>query len=707
MEQITQEHKGGVIFEDHGEIIKIEFKEDSNKDVDTAIHKLIQIEVDRLVEKYELDYKRTYTLLGKTIRYYYFEPLPSKKLVVDVGLWHYFWEGLKHLSTGELLNLFEKEDLRRLWNHIKIIKYLAMSLTPFYDLDELRSITESYISYLENQEEYIIKTGQPQAFFESGNWLDWKLSNLYFTKPPSLRIALIGSDGRYSRDKDFVFPINDQEKQLIEGLEIEDAIILKKAREKFFGLKISILRKLLDAINHQNCDKLWENCLQLLKEILSAEECNFFFHIDQFYYNTAIRKRDIFEMPNVPAHNPAGGLTDLLEVVGYYEKEFSIGTFSKTRNALGDIVETDRLKMSHLISNNYFKLIKYKEKRFLDNDLDLFLKLSKEEGIFWGSYYKKINKALDNEFYQSYNFEGKFRQKYIKRLRPYMESILEYINTYLEKTGDLYPIYSFKEEIKKAIEGYIFHKEEKFWEIIFKGEKISEIPDSKGMDYIAYLLKYSGQNIFVTQLEYAYDIYGGTNGNQNTLEDELEYIYKEECTDTQGNSQQFNYKIGRHASNRGNGYINKKIGITKRPYDDKDEEKDKEKYEKCKYTRENLNVDDIIDERVIKEYKERLAELKDDLKQAERSHDEEEKKRLESEIFVIEKVWKSATGLFNHSRRFPNVVENSRRAVANAITRSIKIIKKQHEPLAEHFARFIDTGKYCSYKPDKDIPWRF
>jgi len=65
----------------------------------------------------------------------------------------------------------------------------ASSLTPLYTLDELRSITDLLMRYLEDNRDSLIKTGYPQTEFLKSRWLDWHFGRLYPVKRPVTEYA--------------------------------------------------------------------------------------------------------------------------------------------------------------------------------------------------------------------------------------------------------------------------------------------------------------------------------------------------------------------------------------------------------------------------------------------------------------------------------------------------------------------------------------
>jgi Domain of unknown function (DUF4118) len=116
----------------------------------------------------------------------------------------------------------------------------------------------------------------------------------------------------------------------------------------------------------------------------------------------------------------------------------------------------------------------------------------------------------------------------------------------------------------------------------------------------------------------------------------------------------------------------------------------------------------ILDAHAKADYKLRLAELREELKDAERFNDLERAERIEEESGVIAGQLAGAVGLGGRNRRTASHAERARSAVTKRIRGSIQRIAKASPSLGHHLAASIKTGYFCSYDPDPDcsIRWK-
>jgi hypothetical protein len=200
-------------------------------------------------------------------------------------------------------------------------------------------------------------------------------------------------------------------------------------------------------------------------------------------------------------------------------------------------------------------------------------------------------------------------------------------------------------------EDCVFRKQEDFWNIVFEG-KSTLLRDTKGLQYIAYLLQYPNEEFHVlrliveiagSQIEAAGSRYGKMSGDQ--LED-----YSLRMSD---------------------------LG----------------------------DAGEILDTKAKEQYKERLNELREKLAEAERNDDLGRIGRLRDEIEWIENKLSEAYGLGGRSRKAADSHERARQAILAAIKRSMRKIEKENPALWRHLHNTIHTGIFCSYKPEEPISW--
>jgi hypothetical protein len=100
----------------------------------------------------------------------------------------------------------------------------------------------------------------------------------------------------------------------------------------------------------------------------------------------------------------------------------------------------------------------------------------------------------------------------------------------------------------------------------------------------------------------------------------------------------------------------------------------------------------------------RLAEIDDDIEQAQASGDTERAAQAGLERHLLVQELSRAVGLGGRSRRAGSVSERARAGATRAIRQAIARIGEHHPQLGEHLDRSIRTGTYCSGLPDPRTP---
>jgi hypothetical protein len=108
----------------------------------------------------------------------------------------------------------------------------------------------------------------------------------------------------------------------------------------------------------------------------------------------------------------------------------------------------------------------------------------------------------------------------------------------------------------------------------------------------------------------------------------------------------------------------------------------------------------LLDEQARQAYRRRLAEVDEDIAEAEEMADLERAAlaRADRDHLVAELA--RAFGLHGRGRTSASTSERARVSVTRAIRYALKRIAEQHPVLAEHLARTLRTGTYCAYEPD-------
>ena len=112
-----------------------------------------------------------------------------------------------------------------------------------------------------------------------------------------------------------------------------------------------------------------------------------------------------------------------------------------------------------------------------------------------------------------------------------------------------------------------------------------------------------------------------------------------------------------------------------------------------------------LDRRALTEYRRRLAELNDDLAEAEEHHDEGRAAKLVAEREFLLAELTGAVGLGGRTRRLGDDVDRARKAVRARVRDAITRIEVVHPELGRHLDRAVRTGTLCSYDPETPVRW--
>ena len=105
----------------------------------------------------------------------------------------------------------------------------------------------------------------------------------------------------------------------------------------------------------------------------------------------------------------------------------------------------------------------------------------------------------------------------------------------------------------------------------------------------------------------------------------------------------------------------------------------------------------MLDAEAKESYRQRLAEIEDELAQATSWHDDERAARLAGERDLIAGELGRAVGLGQRDRSFASPEERARVSVTKAIKTAIRLIDQHSPELAAHLDASIQTGRFCAY----------
>jgi hypothetical protein len=114
----------------------------------------------------------------------------------------------------------------------------------------------------------------------------------------------------------------------------------------------------------------------------------------------------------------------------------------------------------------------------------------------------------------------------------------------------------------------------------------------------------------------------------------------------------------------------------------------------------------VLDATARRAYQQRLADLEDELAEAEGNADLGRLERLRAERSMLAAELVGALGLGGRARFAGDPAERARKAVTMRIRAAIGAVAEQDEALARHLRNAIRTGRLCSYQPEETVSWQ-
>lgn len=112
----------------------------------------------------------------------------------------------------------------------------------------------------------------------------------------------------------------------------------------------------------------------------------------------------------------------------------------------------------------------------------------------------------------------------------------------------------------------------------------------------------------------------------------------------------------------------------------------------------------VIDEQAREAYRRRLAEVEQDIADAEADNDVGRADRATCDREFLLAELSSAVGLGGRLRGTGGAAERARTSVTRSLRYALARLAEQHSSLGEHLGRTVRTGSYCSYLPDPIAP---
>jgi hypothetical protein len=118
-----------------------------------------------------------------------------------------------------------------------------------------------------------------------------------------------------------------------------------------------------------------------------------------------------------------------------------------------------------------------------------------------------------------------------------------------------------------------------------------------------------------------------------------------------------------------------------------------------------MGADPLLDEQAIREFRERLAELADEVEDAEAMHDQERAATARAEYDTLVTRLSSDLALGGRSRPSDAWPERARKTIRKRLQDALVRIENADPQLGHHLRRSIKTGAFCSYDPAEPVTW--
>src|SRR5271154_2985566 len=204
----------------------------------------------------------------------------------------------------------------------------------------------------------------------------------------------------------------------------------------------------------------------------------------------------------------------------------------------------------------------------------------------------------------------------------------------------------------------IFRKEGEYWTVGYGG-KTFRLRDSKGLGYLAHLLRHPGVEFHVL------DLFGGIASRRD---------------DDDAGAADRGLERGDEALDRAGIHV---AGLG--------------------------DAGEMLDQQAKAEYRRRLGELREELDEAKAQGNPARAERAEEEIDALTRELSRAVGLGGRDRKAASASERARQSITKTVKAVEERIAQSDSELGSIIARCIKTGTFCSYQPDPDFPiaWEF
>ena len=121
---------------------------------------------------------------------------------------------------------------------------------------------------------------------------------------------------------------------------------------------------------------------------------------------------------------------------------------------------------------------------------------------------------------------------------------------------------------------------------------------------------------------------------------------------------------------------------------------------------EESSTGEVIDAEARRNYEQRIRDLQAEIDEAEAHSDYARAYRHQAELDTLIDHLAAALGHGNRTRRAAGSAERARSAVTHRLRTTIRQLGRAHSLLGRHLTHAVNTGTYCSYRPEQPIVWR-
>ena len=121
---------------------------------------------------------------------------------------------------------------------------------------------------------------------------------------------------------------------------------------------------------------------------------------------------------------------------------------------------------------------------------------------------------------------------------------------------------------------------------------------------------------------------------------------------------------------------------------------------------EESSTGPVLDDTARRDYERRILELQEEIDEAEVNNDLGRAYKSQVELDALIDHLTAALGVGNKTRSGGGTTERARSAVTHRIRATIRQIEKLNPNLGRHLRHAVNTGTYCSYRPEHPTSWR-